>query len=67
MYWMPIMIISNNFTKHYCIFKDLKSHNFHYISQFVTGNEVKLLIYPQFRAAKICRKHFKITDVIDFF
>ena len=37
------------------LFKDLKRHNFNYISQLITGKEVKLLIYPQFRATKICQ------------
>ena len=45
--------------------KDLKRRSFNYTSQFVTGNEVKVPIYPQFRAARIRRKHLKTADMID--
>ena len=39
-------------------------HSFNYLSQFLFGNKVKLPINPQFSGAKICRRHFKIPDMI---
>ena len=36
------------------------------MSQFVTGKEVKVSIYQQFWAKKICRKHLQTVNVIDF-
>ena len=39
------------------ISKDWQRHNFNYISQFATGKEVKVLISPQLRTAKNCKKH----------
>ena len=41
-------------------------HSFNYLSQFLFGNKVKLPINPKFSAAKICRRHFKIPDMIDY-
>lgn len=35
-----------------------------YTPQLVTGCKGKVPIYPRFSAAKICREHLKITDMI---
>lgn len=49
------------------ILQDLKRHNWNYFNfQFVTGNEVKVSLYPEFREAKICQKHLTIADMINF-
>ena len=41
-------------------------HDFNFKSQFVFGKKVKVPIYPQFSAAKICRIYLIIADMIDF-
>ena len=46
--------------------KILKKVLLHDISQFVTGNEVKVPIYPLFRAAKFCQNYLRIADMINF-
>ena len=56
-----------NIKKNSEILNDLKRYSFHYISHFITGNRVKVLINLKVRAAKFkYRKHLKIAFIIDF-
>ena len=55
-----------NLSKNSWILKDLKRHRFNYICHFLTGKEVKLLIYPHSRVAKIFLKYLEIANMNDF-